>query len=68
MVESEAVPPDASIFASAQEILNRCRLLQAVEWERESKVKEAIDLIRLIPSTSSQFDEAQKYLKLWEQI
>lgn len=68
MVESEAVPPDASIFASAQEILNRCRLLQAVEWERESKVKEAIDLIRLIPSTSSQFEEAQKYLKLWEQI
>jgi eukaryotic-like serine/threonine-protein kinase len=68
MDESQAIAVDSNIYAESQEILNRCRLLQAVQWERESKVQEAIALVKQIPSTSSQYEEAQKYLKLWEQI
>jgi eukaryotic-like serine/threonine-protein kinase len=68
MTESQAIPVNSSIYAESQEILNRCRLSQAILWEQQSKVQEAIALIKQIPSTSSLYEEAQKYLKLWEQI
>jgi eukaryotic-like serine/threonine-protein kinase len=68
MEESQAVPVDSSIYAESQEILNRCRLSQAILWEQQSKVQEAIALVKQIPTTSSLYEEAQQYLKLWEQI
>jgi eukaryotic-like serine/threonine-protein kinase len=68
MTESQAVPVNSSIYVESQDILNRCRLSQAILWEQQSKVQEAIALIKQIPSTSSLYEEAQKYLKLWEQI
>jgi serine/threonine-protein kinase len=66
--ESQAVQPDSQIYLKAQEILNRCRLSQAILLEQQSKVQEALAIARQIPSTSPIYPEAQQYIKLWEQI
>lgn len=66
--DSQTVPPDSPIYVKAQEILNRCRLSQAILLEQQSKVQEALAIARQIPATSPLYKEAQEYIKLWEQI